>query len=117
MGTSKATNERERLRSYLKLYRQCEKELHTPSQKYSDEETAEMKQTVENINVIISFVKIGSKKRKIIEFRYKNGLNWRQIERAMHYARSPLAALEKETLDELIKIEAVRAIVFDGKII
>lgn len=117
METSKAISERERLRSYLKLYRQCEKELHMPTQKYSSKETAEMRQTVENINKIISFVKIGSKKRKIIEFRYKNGLNWRQIERAMHYSRSTLTTLEKETLDELLKIEAVRGIVFDSKII
>lgn len=117
MQATKTASERERLRNYLKLYRQCSEELHNSTQNYTAEEITEMEHTVENINKILSFVKVGSKKRKIIEFRYKNGLNWRQIERVMHYTRSPLTALEKETLDELIKIEAVRAIVFDGKII
>jgi hypothetical protein len=73
--------------------------------------------TKEKIEFIISHIEVGSTKRKVIELRYKNGLNWRQIERRLHYTRSPLADMEAKTIDELLKIQNIREIIFNQKII
>lgn len=108
-------SDRELLRRYLGLYRSIAREINSPN--CTEQNRKEIQEIKNNIDYIISLVQIGSKKRKIIELRYKNGLNWRQIERTMHYSRSPLAEYEKKALDELVKIEAVKSIIHTCKII
>jgi hypothetical protein len=108
--------ERKRLRDYLNLYVGIKNELNHQAANDSDY-LVELQRTKSNIEFIISHVEVGSTKRKVIDLRYKNGLNWRQIERRLHYTRSPLAEMEAKTIDELLKIQTVRNIIFNQKII
>jgi hypothetical protein len=107
--------ERKRLRNFLNLYVGVKKELSQCLQE--DNYFLELEATKEKIEFIISHIEVGSTKRKVIELRYKNGLNWRQIERRLHYTRSPLADMEAKTIDELLKIQNIREIIFNQKII
>lgn len=61
------------------------------------------------IKTIIAYLPLGSTPRQILELRYITRYSWRKVCTTVHIERSRVAEIESNALDDLLKVEAVRA--------
>lgn len=74
-----------------------------------DEEKVRALEIANEIKTIIAHLPLGSTPRQILELRYITRYSWRKVCATVHIERSRVAEIEGNALDELLKVDAVKA--------
>ncbi len=74
-----------------------------------DEEKVHALETANEIKAIIAHLPLGSTPRQILELRYITRYSWRKVCATVHIERSRVSEIESNALDELLKVDAVKA--------
>lgn len=74
-----------------------------------EEEKIKAIKTANEIKAVIAYLPLGSTPRQILELRYITRYSWRKVCATVHIERSRVAEIESIALDDLLKVEAVKA--------
>ncbi len=74
-----------------------------------EEEKVHALETANEIKAIIAYLPLGSTPRQILELRYITRCSWRKVCATVHLERDRAAEIEGYALDELLKVDAVKA--------
>lgn len=74
-----------------------------------EEEKVHALEVANEIKTIIAHLPLGSTPRQILELRYITRYSWRRICTTINFSRERAAALERMGIDELLKVDAVKA--------